>query len=305
MDYVDFMSDLNYTDNIKEISFFDLFTNIWKYKINFLYILIPSIIFFFLIDNFTTKKNLLEVRLEDPDKILLNIFPAESVLTSIVIKDITYLGPQTGLGSLNKVELNFLNYLERELLRTDKLYTFAKLNKKKYNFYEFISKKKSHLIKPDTNEKNIYRLVLPDQSENKNFFKEFISYSFKNALKRYSQEVLEIEKKKISVIKRDLNSIDAILSKYDQKIKPNDILTNLEVISLIYQERLALIKQNVDYLNNTEFLFKNDWLIRGPTSKQISKKIYTFTKFFGPFLLSLIIYLLYVLVKLSKQYKKN
>ena len=107
MDYVDFMSDLNYTDNIKEISFIDLFINIWKFKINFLYILIPSFIFFFLIDNFITKKCLIEVRLDDPDKILLNIFPADSVLTSIVIKDVTYLGPQTGLGSLNKVELNF------------------------------------------------------------------------------------------------------------------------------------------------------------------------------------------------------
>ena len=200
------------------------------------------------------------------------------MLTSIVIKDVTYLGPQTGLGSLNKVELNFLNYLERELLSIDKLYTFAKLNKK-YNFYEFISKKRSHVIKPDTNETNLYRLVLPDQSENNNFFREFISYSFRNALKRYSLEVLEIEKKKISVIKRDLNSIDAILSKYDQRIKPNDILTNLEIISLIYQERLALIKQNVDYLNNTEFLFKNDWLIRGPTSKQIDKKIYILENF--------------------------
>ena len=305
MDYVDFMSDLNYTENTKELSFIDLFINIWKFKINFLYILIPSFIFFFLLYNFITKKSLIEVRLDDPDKILLNIFPADSVLTDIVIKDVTFLGLHTGLGSLNKVELNFLNYFERELLPIDKLYTFAKLNKKKYNFYEFISKKRSHVFRPNTNETNLYRLVLPDQSENNNFFREFISYSFINALKRYSLEALEIEKKKISVIKRDLNSIDAILSKYDQRIKPNDILTNLEIISLIYQERLALIKQNVDYLNNTEFFFKNDWLIRGPTSKQIGKKIYTFAKFFGPFLLSLIIYFLYILVKLSKQYRKN
>ena len=79
-----------------------------------------------MIDNLSPK-SLIEVRLDDPDKILLNIFPADSVLTSIVIKDVTYLGPQTGLGSLNKVELNFLNYLERELLSIDKLYTFAKL----------------------------------------------------------------------------------------------------------------------------------------------------------------------------------
>ena len=57
---------------------------------------------------------------------------------------------------------------------------------------------------------------------------------------------------------------------------------NLEIISLIYQERLALIKQNVDYLNNTEFLFKNDWLIRGPNSKQIDKKFIFLENFFGP-----------------------
>ena len=84
----------------KEISFIDLIINIWKFKFSF-FILIPLLILGITLEKFVPRKSVTEIKFKDPNYILLDIF-TESVLTSIVINDVTYLGPPSGIGSLNR-----------------------------------------------------------------------------------------------------------------------------------------------------------------------------------------------------------
>ena len=90
------MSNFNNISKTKEISFVDLILNCWKFKKTFFYIFIPIFLISFVLENFISKKNLLEIVLKDPNEINLDIYPSESVLSSIVIDDVTYLGPQNG-----------------------------------------------------------------------------------------------------------------------------------------------------------------------------------------------------------------
>lgn len=296
------MSDLNNMSKSKEISFIDLILNIWKFKFSFFYILIPLLILSITLEKFVPRKSVTEVKFKDPNYILLDIFPAESVLTSIVINDVTYLGPQSGIGSLNRVEVNyFLDYFERDLLSINNLNKFSKINEGKYKFYNYINQNKTRIIKPDVNERNVYRLILPDDSQNENFLREYVSFAANKSLKRFKNLIIDIEKKKISAVERDLISINEILLKYNKNYSVNEILQNLEIISSIYQKRLSLIKENIDFINNIENPYKDDWIIRGPTKKQMNEKFYTISKYLLPLLISIIIFLLYILIKLSRQ----
>ncbi len=286
----------------KEISFIDLIINIWKFKFSFFYILIPLLILGITLEKFVPRKSVTEIKFKDPNYILLDIFPAESVLTSIVINDVTYLGPQSGIGSLNRVEVNyFLDYFERDLLSITNLKKFSKINEDKYKFYNYINQNKTHIIKPDLNERNVYRLILPDDSQNENFLREYVSFAANKSLKRFKNLIIDIEKKKISAIERDLISINEILIKYNQNYSLNEILQNLEIISSIYQKRLSLVKENIDFISNIENPYKDDWIIRGPTKKQMNEEFYTISKYLIPLLISIIIFLLYILIKLSRQ----
>ena len=191
------MSNLNNMSTSKEISFIDLIINIWKFKFSFFYILIPLLILGITLEKFVPRKSVTEIKFKDPNYILLDIFPAESVLTSIVINDVTYLGPQSGIGSLNRVEVNyFLDYFERDLLSITNLKKFSKINEDKYKFYNYINQNKTHIIKPDLNERNVYRLILPDDSQNENFLREYVSFAANKSLKRFKNLIIDIEKKK-------------------------------------------------------------------------------------------------------------
>ena len=117
------MSNFNNISKTKEISFVDLILNCWKFKKLF-YIFIPIFLISFVLENFISK-NLLEIVLKDPNEINLDIYPSESVLSSIVIDDVTYLGPQNGFGNSHKISLNFFNhYFEPVLISKKELKIF-------------------------------------------------------------------------------------------------------------------------------------------------------------------------------------
>ena len=90
-------------------------------------------------------------------------------------------------------------------------------------------------------------MILPDDSQNEEFLREYVSFAANKSLKRFKNLIIDIEKNFSS--REDLISINEILLKYNQNYSVNEILQNLEIISSIYQKRLSLIKENIDFIS--------------------------------------------------------
>ena len=81
-------------------------------KVLFL-ILIPLFFTSILIENFIVKKSNIEIWLKHPNLMHKDLYPSESVLSSIEIKDITKLGYQARFGEYNNFKISFYDmYLE-------------------------------------------------------------------------------------------------------------------------------------------------------------------------------------------------
>ena len=102
---------------------------------------------------------------------------------------------------------------------------------------------------------------------------------------------------------RDINSINKILDKFNEFYSSNDLVVNLNIIRSIYEERRIVLKNNIEFVENIENPFKENWIIDGPIINQVNEKFFKIAKIILPVILSLIIYLSYVLMRLSLEEK--
>ena len=190
------MQNPNNTTKINEIGLIDIIINFWKFKIFFLSILITLLSVSILIENFIVKKSNIEIWLKDPNLIHKDLYPGESMLSSLEIKDTTHLAYQAKFGEYNNFKINFYHmYLEPIFYSKERLINFLEVNKKKYNFNSSINEKDVTLLRSGKANNN-FNLTLPDHPNNENFYLDYLDFSGKIAFESFKEDVLQIEKKK-------------------------------------------------------------------------------------------------------------
>lgn len=299
------MSNQNNIIKNKEISLIDFILSFWINKKILIFILFLSFIFGFSVENFIQKKSKVDIELKSQDLINFKIYPSESKIYKY------------SLGRDYKIELDFYyNYFEKLFLSHENLNNFSKLNAEKYNFFNHIKKNKTRAYKPSQKSSAYnftYRIILPNNVENKNFFKEYLFFSFDVALKNFKVDILKLEQKKLSTISRDIKTLETILARlervgtnYDVEFKDSIILMDfLRNINMLENEKKNLI-YNLDDIRNLNSSYLIEQLIfAGPTSEILNKKFYNFSKFILPIILSLIIYIIFILIKFVKSNHKN
>lgn len=300
------MSNLNYINKSNEIKFLDLILNCWKYKKIFFYILIPIFILSFFLENIIPKKSRYDLKLVDPNQIHLDVYPiiSEIISNGINLGGATYLKPTNAFGVSFGVNLSFYHmYFEPTLLSKKNLSDFSKLNNQKYNLGKFFEQNSVRVNK--NNGITNFSLILPLNPKYENFFREYVAYSTGIAYNEFHKDVGNLEHRKLKSISRDIEMLNQIFFKNVENFKEqqNRFLMDLPVISSIYQKRKIIIEENIAFLerfkNNNPYSDK--WIIDGPIKTIINQKHYTVSKFVLPVILSLIIYLLYVLIRLSKK----
>ena len=312
------MSDLNKISETKTLSFIDLTINFWKFKKFFFYILITLVLLSVLIGYLIPRKAIIEIQLKDPARINLDFIPIK-FLTKYMSVDLPTIYLKKMQISTEYLELNFYNdYFLANFLSSKKLNDFAKMNNKKYNLQEYISKNDIVVARTETYLKsaknsNNYNLILPDNDNNKNFLNEYFIYTLDFSIKLFEDELIKYGIEKIELMEKDLGVIDQILENFsltnlDQNENTNEALArareNIGIIKNFYKSREISINENISYLknikNNHEY---NNWIVDGPKENIVNYKAYKIISYTIPVILSLIIYLLLVLIKLEKQDK--
>ena len=82
------------------------------------------------------------------------------------------------------------------------------------------------------------------------------------------------------------------------------MLMNLKIIVSIYDQLKISINENLAYIKNLDTSYNEDWILE-LKSKTANEQYYNYVKFILPVILSLIIYLIYILIKLSKKDNEN
>ena len=210
-----------------------------------------------------------------------------------------------GFGNSVKVSLKFFDhYLNPVLMSKKALIQFSKMNDDKYKLYNYINKNNINVTKALLGVWN-YSLILSDGPEIENFFLEYLQYSSNLAWERWKKDILKLEKSKFDQVTRDIGAMNRILEKIDPSYDVTKVIVNLNVIKSMYKEREAIMKKNLNFIENMQNPYNEDWILDGPTKYKFNQKFYTLSKFILPVVLSLIIFFLYILIKLTRQDTQN
>ena len=299
------MSNLNNISKTKEMSLIDFILSFWFYKKVLLLLLLLLLLLGFLLESFIPKKNKIDIELKSRDLINYQIYPSKSM-----IYEYTF-------GSDNNVQLNFFyQYFEKFFLSHKNLINFSKLNKEKYDFDNYIKKNKTNVFKPNNQIASpdfdfTYRIILPQNIENKDFYKEYLFYSLDVALENFKNDLLLVEQKKISTISEDIKTINTII----EQVENNDEIIfyqnkyasgELHLLLLNLRNEKKNMIQNLNTLKNfNHSVLKKQQIFEGPTDEILNEKYYNLSKIALPLILSLIIYIVFILYKFVRLDHKN
>lgn len=296
------MSDLNNTNHNKELSFIELLINLWNFKKVFFYILVPLIIFCFFLDTFIAKKSKNIFKLQHPFKINLDVYPAESTLSSVVLYNLGSMNIQNINIRDQKISIDFYSsYFEPRLMSTKLLIEFAEMNNDKYNLVEYITKNNISVLRERENFK--FSLILTDHESNSEFVMEYLNYVKEITINSFRLDVLRHLDKELKTILYDMDRVYQIL---ENKNDSNNIFKeNINIIMTLYNSRKIQLEQNIAFFKNLKSDLGQDWILDDSTKIILNEKFYKVIKYLLPVILSLIFYLFYVFIKLAKQDKKH
>lgn len=304
----------NNLNQVKEINILDLIYNFWKHKKIFFYILIPMFIVGFLLENYYPKKNIVQVRLSNPFIFNINMYPYETLYSLHI--DLTSIHLEKILTIPKKEKLNFYRYYFRNnLLSASNLISFSKTNDDEYNLHNYIKNKKlkvENAIINNVRDERVFNLTLPDGVNLDKFFYDYLVYVHNLAIDKLKDDVLVFENKNLKLLEKDQIYIDFLINSFDdtkKEITNNDnnnvIKKNILLIKKFHDEKRKKINENINSINNLQKEFIKDIIVDGPIVRQIGSKFLILLKYFIPIILSLIIYLFYILFKLSKNHSEN
>ncbi len=297
------MSNLNNISNKNIFTFVDLVNNIWKFKKIFFYILVSLLLLSIFLDSFIQKKNIVEVKLKDSALVNLELYPLNFInkisinLGTLHLREISY--------ELITTTINYhRDYFEVALLSTNNLIDFARISNKKYNLYDYVLKNKFSIKKVlQKDQENVYRyfIILPEDDQNQDFFKDYLIYTKKVSMDLFQHDVIRFEVKNLGLIERDEFFIDQ-----NYNFETSDLVKkNIEKVRNFHKIQKIVINDNISKLKNIENLLIIDWLTDGPTTKKVNEKIKIVSKYILPIILSLIFYLFYILIRFTKQDKQS
>ena len=297
------MSNLNNISNKNIFTFVDLVNNIWKFKKIFFYILVSLLLLSIFLDSFIQKKNIVEVKLKDSALVNLELYPLNFInkisinLGTLHLREISY--------ELITTTINYhRDYFEVALLSTNNLIDFARISNKKYNLYDYVLKNKFSINKVlQKDQENVYRyfIILPEDDQNQDFFKDYLIYTKKVSMDLFQHDVIRFEVKNLGLIERDEFFIDQ-----NYNFETSDLVKkNIEKVRNFHKIQKIVINDNISKLKNIENLLIIDWLTDGPTTKKVNEKIKIVSKYILPIILSLIFYLFYILIRFTKQDKQS
>ena len=120
----------------------------------------------------------------------------------------------------------------------------------------------------------IFRIILPDDNKTISFFNNYLNHIFNDAFERFRKKAIQVEQNKFDAMYRDINRIDEILEKFTESYETsNNSISNLKLLKEIYKERSKIVKENLDFINNLKIPNLEEWIIDGPTKKNIKEKI--------------------------------
>tara|TARA_B100000780_G_C21115041_1_gene451028 strand:+ start:1766 stop:2659 length:894 start_codon:yes stop_codon:yes gene_type:complete len=297
------VSNLNNISNKNIFTFVDLVNNIWKFKKIFFYILVSLLLLSIFLDSFIQKKNIVEVKLKDSALVNLELYPLNFInkisinLGTLHLREISY--------ELITTTINYhRDYFEVALLSTNNLIDFARISNKKYNLYDYVLKNKFSIKKVlQKDQENVYRyfIILPEDDQNQDFFKDYLIYTKKVSMDLFQHDVIRFEVKNLGLIERDEFFIDQ-----NYNFETSDLVKkNIEKVRNFHKIQKIVINDNISKLKNIENLLIIDWLTDGPTTKKVNEKIKIVSKYILPIILSLIFYLFYILIRFTKQDKQS
>ena len=291
---------------IKEISFLEIIINSWKYKLFFFYILISVILATIALDYLIPKKIKYQVSLKNPTTINLSIYPSETTLASVILHSLATLDViQIIKNDDQKINLNYYNdYFRGTLLSSKNLIEFTKINNAKYNLQNYIADNK---IQAKEDRKSHFSIILPESKINDEFLIEYLTFTVEQTLKLFQEDFIKIQNNKLEMLEKDVLKVNILLENSNNK-SPKDgnyLIQNISTIRALYEARILEVKENLMYFQNLKKEFDENWVVDGPNKIVVNEKLLKFMKFILPIILSLIIYSLYLIIKLSQLAKKN
>ena len=311
------MSDLNNLNKSKELSTVDLIINFWKFKKVFFYILIPILLTSFIVEKFIPKKNIVQVQLTDPLRINLNFYPIDTLYNLEL--DLTSIHLEKIVTHSRTEKLDYFGfYLKGELQSPENLINFSKMTNEEYNLYSYIKNKKLSVEQATINRTRdvlVYNLRLPITDKNIKFFYEYIVYVNNLCFELLKKDLIIFHKKNLELLEKEEMYIDNLILSTNQN-NENTVMSNLDenttfkknilIIENFHREKRKNINKDINLIKNFEKEFSKEAIImEGPMIKKVGGKFSIILQFLIPVILSLIIYLFYILVKLTKNDHKN
>ena len=287
---------------IKEISITDLIINFWKYKLTFFFILLSLLLFSFFLDIFIEKKSKNFIYFQHPLKINLDVYPEESTLSSVVLYNLASMDIDSIKIRDQKISINYFDsYFIPDLMSSKMMLKFAQKTNDQYDLFEYIKDNNISVHRERANLK--YSLILPDDDSNENFFMEYFYFAAEQSLNSFKDDVIRHQNKNLNTIIYDMDRVDKIL---ENKIDSNNIFKeNINIIMALYKSRKIQLEQNIIFYKKLNFDLDQDWILDVPFKQIVNEKFKKVIKYILPIILSLIIYLLYILFKLVKQDEQN
>lgn len=297
----------------KEISFLEIILNFWKYKFYFIFILIFSLTATLVIENLVQKKATYEMELKHPDVINNMVYPSKFLSMDQVI-DVASIP----LGVINTYQEGmrvnyFFHYFEDYLISKKNLINFAKISDKKYNLKEYIIKKNIKIIRDNTiivdpalsgGKLLKYSIILPYNEINKDFIYDYFTYIANISSKKFKIDTINMEKNKFKLMQRDMSIIDNLI-KYSQSnnIEINNLNT-IEIYKAHHKIREIKTKEHISYIENIKINFSNEWIAEQQEPEVVNYKIYKILTYIIPLIFSLIVFMIFVLIRLTRQDQK-
>jgi hypothetical protein len=290
------------------MSLTDFILSFWKHKKILIFILFLSVIFSILLESFILKKSKIDIQLRNKDLINFQIYPSGMTTLSFFSEK----SEKYSISHDYMVEVTFYEQFFDKIFRSyENLYNFSKLNGEKYDFYNYIKKNKTRVTKlEESTEKNFsYRIILPSDVKNYNFFKEYFFYSADISWESFKKYVLKIEQKKISSISHNIKKLETLLKKIensDLEFKDSETFMKIYVkIDLLKTEKINVL-QHIDHLTNLNIksVFE-DQIFDQPKIEILNQRYYNYGKFILPTIFSLIIYIIFILIRFVNTDNKN
>ena len=201
-----------------------------------------------------------------------------------------------------KISINYFDsYFTPSLMSTKMMLKFAQKTNDQYDLFEYI--KDNNISVHRERAKFKYSLVLPDNDSNENFFMEYFYFAAEQSLNSFKNDVMRHQYKNLKTIIYDMDRVYKIL---ENKIDSNNIFKeNINIIMALYKSRKIQLEQNIIFYKKLNFDLDQDWILDVPFKQIVNEKFKKVIKYILPIILSLIIYLLYILFKLVKQDEQN